>query len=128
MSAPLAHAPRLAEVDAGFRSLPDRYLGSDPGFDAGFRSLPDRYLGSDPGFDVTYHLRLCDLGHTWATAVALAELERGQLAWSLRQHARRRAESGTDLEHILAELDPAKSSPEHERAGSAMPPARFGWT
>lgn len=31
----------------------------------GFRSLPDRYLGSGPGFDVTYHIKLCDLGHTW---------------------------------------------------------------
>jgi pimeloyl-ACP methyl ester carboxylesterase len=31
----------------------------------GFRSLPDRYLGADPGFDATYHIKLCDLGHTW---------------------------------------------------------------
>ena len=31
----------------------------------GFRTLPDRYLGADPGFDVTYHVKLCDLGHTW---------------------------------------------------------------
>jgi pimeloyl-ACP methyl ester carboxylesterase len=33
--------------------------------DSGFRSLPDRYLGADPGFDATYHIKLCDLGHTW---------------------------------------------------------------
>ncbi len=33
--------------------------------DKAFRSLPDRYLGADPGFDATYHIRLCDLGHTW---------------------------------------------------------------
>jgi len=33
--------------------------------EAGFRSLPDRYLGADPGFDATYHIKLCDLGHTW---------------------------------------------------------------
>jgi pimeloyl-ACP methyl ester carboxylesterase len=33
--------------------------------DAAFRSLPERYLGADPGFDATYHVRLCDLGHTW---------------------------------------------------------------
>ena len=26
---------------------------------------PDRYLGADPGFDATYHIKLCDLGHTW---------------------------------------------------------------
>jgi pimeloyl-ACP methyl ester carboxylesterase len=30
-----------------------------------FRSLPDRYLGADPGFDATYHVRLCDVGHIW---------------------------------------------------------------
>lgn len=31
----------------------------------GFRSLPERYLGADDGFDATYHIKLCDLGHTW---------------------------------------------------------------
>jgi pimeloyl-ACP methyl ester carboxylesterase len=31
----------------------------------GFRSLPERYLGADPGFDSTYQIKLCDLGHTW---------------------------------------------------------------
>src|SRR4051794_39307415 len=30
-----------------------------------FKSLPDRYLGAEPGFDATYHLRLADLGQTW---------------------------------------------------------------
>ena len=30
-----------------------------------FRSLPDRFLGADPGFDATYQIKLCDLGHTW---------------------------------------------------------------
>jgi pimeloyl-ACP methyl ester carboxylesterase len=30
-----------------------------------FHSLPDRYLGADPGFDATYNITLCDLGHTW---------------------------------------------------------------
>jgi len=30
-----------------------------------FRSLPDRYLGAEPGFDATYHVRLGDVGHTW---------------------------------------------------------------
>jgi pimeloyl-ACP methyl ester carboxylesterase len=33
--------------------------------DDGFRSLPDRYLGAHSGFDATYHIKLCDLGHTW---------------------------------------------------------------
>jgi pimeloyl-ACP methyl ester carboxylesterase len=30
-----------------------------------FRSLPDRYLGADPGFNASYHIKLCDLGRTW---------------------------------------------------------------
>lgn len=30
-----------------------------------FRSLPERYLGADPGFSATYHIKLCDLGRTW---------------------------------------------------------------
>jgi pimeloyl-ACP methyl ester carboxylesterase len=30
-----------------------------------FRTLPDRYLGAEPGFDATYQVRLGDLGHTW---------------------------------------------------------------
>ncbi|MDQ6915556.1 MAG: alpha/beta fold hydrolase, partial [Actinomycetota bacterium] len=30
-----------------------------------FRTLPERYLGADPGFDATYHVRLGDVGHTW---------------------------------------------------------------
>src|SRR5436305_14883539 len=33
--------------------------------EAGFRTLSERYLGADPGFDATYHIKLCDLGHTW---------------------------------------------------------------
>jgi pimeloyl-ACP methyl ester carboxylesterase len=33
--------------------------------DEAFRSLPDRYLGADPGFDATYKITLGDLGHTW---------------------------------------------------------------
>lgn len=32
---------------------------------AAFRSLPDRYLGADPGFDATYHVKLGELGHSW---------------------------------------------------------------
>lgn len=41
------HAERLAKVEFAFRSLPERYLGAEPGFDA------------------TYHIKLYDLGHTW---------------------------------------------------------------
>jgi len=33
--------------------------------DEAFRSLPDRFLGADPGFDATYLITLCDLGRTW---------------------------------------------------------------
>jgi pimeloyl-ACP methyl ester carboxylesterase len=32
---------------------------------AAFKTLPERYLGADPGFDATYHLKLCDLGRIW---------------------------------------------------------------
>ena len=37
MAAPAPHAARLAAVEAGFRSLPERYLGAEPGFDATWR-------------------------------------------------------------------------------------------
>lgn len=47
MSRQLPHADRLVRVDEAFRSLPERYLGANPGFDA------------------TYHVKLCNLGHTW---------------------------------------------------------------
>jgi pimeloyl-ACP methyl ester carboxylesterase len=47
MHATSAHAARLAEVDAAFRSLPERYLGAEPGFDA------------------TWRIVLGDVGHTW---------------------------------------------------------------
>ncbi len=47
MAAPVPHAARLAAVEAGFRSLPERYLGADPGFDA------------------TWRIVLGDIGHTW---------------------------------------------------------------
>jgi pimeloyl-ACP methyl ester carboxylesterase len=47
MAAPVPHAARLAAVEAGFRSLPDRYLGAEPGFDA------------------TWRIVLGDVGHTW---------------------------------------------------------------
>ena len=30
-----------------------------------FASLPERYLGAEPGFDATYRVRLGDLGKTW---------------------------------------------------------------
>jgi pimeloyl-ACP methyl ester carboxylesterase len=33
--------------------------------EAAFRTLPERYLGSAPGFDRTFHIRLRDVGHTW---------------------------------------------------------------
>src|SRR5947209_16403445 len=51
--------------------------------EAGFRSLSDRYLGADPGFDATYHIKLCDLGHTW-------EVRCNQHAARVRKGASRR--------------------------------------
>jgi pimeloyl-ACP methyl ester carboxylesterase len=30
-----------------------------------FQTLPERYLGAEPGFQATYRIRLCDVGHTW---------------------------------------------------------------
>ena len=33
--------------------------------DEGFRSLPERYVGGRSDLDATYHIKLCDLGHTW---------------------------------------------------------------
>src|SRR3954464_2184279 len=33
--------------------------------DAAFRSLPQRYLGAQPAFDAPYHIRLHDVGHSW---------------------------------------------------------------
>ena len=47
MAARAPHAARLSAVEAGFGSLPDRYLGADPGFDA------------------TWRIVLGDVGHTW---------------------------------------------------------------
>ncbi len=47
MSGRALHTERLAEVDEGFRSLPDRYLGADRDFDS------------------TYHVVLGDVGHVW---------------------------------------------------------------
>jgi len=47
MAASASHAARLAAVEAGFRSLPDRYLGAEPGVDA------------------TWRIVLGDVGHTW---------------------------------------------------------------
>ena len=33
--------------------------------ESAFRTLPERYLGAEPGFDATYHCALGDVGHTW---------------------------------------------------------------
>lgn len=47
MNGATSHAERLAVVEEAFRSLAERYLGADKDFDA------------------TFHVRLCDIGHTW---------------------------------------------------------------
>ncbi len=63
-----------------------------------FRTLPDRYLGADPGFDATYHVKLCDLGHCW-------EVRCTSHAARVRQGATRRAPDvtiSTDADTWLA--------------------------
>jgi pimeloyl-ACP methyl ester carboxylesterase len=47
--------------------------------EAAFGSLPDRYLGAEPGFDATYHVRLGDVGRTWEVRAtgSLARVRRG---------------------------------------------------
>ncbi len=44
-----------------------------------FRTLPSRYLGAEPGFDATYHVRLCDIGHTFEVRCteAVARVRKG---------------------------------------------------
>ena len=37
---------------------------------AAFASLPDRYLGAEPGFAATYEIRLGDVGRTWEVRAA----------------------------------------------------------
>src|SRR5215208_4794174 len=36
------------------------------GVESAFASLPDRYLGADPGFSASYRIELDDLGSSWA--------------------------------------------------------------
>src|ERR1700752_5060788 len=43
---------------------PDRCNRLGP-VESAFSTLPERYLGPDPGFAATYHIKLSDLGHTW---------------------------------------------------------------
>jgi hypothetical protein len=46
--------------------------------EAAFGSLPDRYLGAEPGFDATYHVVLGDVGHVWEVRCnAAAHVHRG---------------------------------------------------
>ena len=61
------------------------------------KSLPERYLGAEPGFDATYHLRLGDVGHTWEIRL------REKVATVRRGITRRRPDVtiGTDSETWL---------------------------
>ncbi len=36
-----------------------------PALEQAFRTLPERFLGAEPGFDATYHIRVADAGQTW---------------------------------------------------------------
>src|SRR3954454_14668262 len=61
-----------------------------------FASLPERYLGAEPGYDATYHVRLADVGKTW-------EIRLTETAAHVRPGASRRADVtiGTDAETWL---------------------------
>src|SRR3954463_6886179 len=58
-----------------------------------FASLPERYLGAEPGQDDTYHVRLGDVGKTW-------EIRLTEAAAHVRPGTSRRADVtiGTDAE------------------------------
>src|SRR5689334_12094088 len=43
-------------------SLRDRVLQR---VTAAFETLPERYLGAEPGFDASFEIRLGDVGRTW---------------------------------------------------------------
>lgn len=80
MGGTVSHARRVALVERAFRSLPERYLGADPGFEA------------------TYHVRLGDVGQTWEVRCTqhTARVHRGAVA------RRPDAIIGTDAETWLA--------------------------
>ena len=71
---PHPHARRLALVEEAFRTLPERYLGAEPGFDA------------------TYHVRLGDVGHTWEVRCTEhgARVRKGVTARAARRRHRHR--------------------------------------
>jgi pimeloyl-ACP methyl ester carboxylesterase len=52
----------VAAFPMSARTLQERRLAR---VEEGFRTLPERYLGAPAGFDVTYHVRLGDVGHTF---------------------------------------------------------------
>jgi pimeloyl-ACP methyl ester carboxylesterase len=60
---------RPARYAAGPVSGNDSHAGRLAAVERAFRTLPDRYLGAEPGFDATYHIRLGDVGHTWEVRV-----------------------------------------------------------
>src|SRR3954465_5331211 len=63
-----------------------------------FHTLPARYLGAEPGFDATYHIRLGDIGRSWAVRCTTAGAR-------VRAGATRREPDvviGTDAETWLA--------------------------
>src|SRR3954468_22190558 len=78
-----------------------------------FKTLPERYLGAEPGFDATYHVRLGDVGHTWE--IRLTE-DRARVRQGV---TRRRADVtiGTDSETWLRLREGALSGVEafHQR-------------
>ena len=43
--------------------------------EAAFASMPDRYLGADPGFDAIFQIRLGDVGRTWQVRLCAERCE-----------------------------------------------------
>src|SRR5215213_5400484 len=52
-------------VDAGTSAA----AGRQQAIDRAFRSMPERFLGADPGFRATYRIVLADIGRTWEVKV-----------------------------------------------------------
>ena len=63
---------RYAEAALTQAPLEQQRLGA---VEAAFASLPERYLGADPGFSASYRIELDDLGLSWAVELDQARCE-----------------------------------------------------
>ena len=80
-----------------------------------FRTLPERYLGAEPGFDATYHVRLGDIGRTLGGPLHHPRRPRPRRA---RPGASRRRRDRHRRRHLAAACARA-SSPASRRSRSA---------